>query len=1288
MQIPQNTIDKILSEVDIIKEIEEDVTLRQQGKNYVGVCPFHKDHSPSMFVSPSKGIFKCFVCNEGGNVISYRMKYSQMSFPEACRHLAKKNDIPIPEEELSDEDRLRIRTYEEVKTVLTNSNLLYQEELSKCASVIDYIMTERHISIDVAKVYGLGYSGKYGISAELRKMGYSETILAQAGIISKSERGMYDAYRDRVMFPFLDKLGQVVGFTGRDLTGKKEVPKYKNTAETVVFTKGKHIYGLFQAKDSIRAKDSAYIVEGQFDVIGLYNVGVHNVIGGSGTAFTDAQRRLLSGFTKNVIFVYDGDNAGVEAAARNIPLFIESGFSVRCVSLRGMEDVKDPADLSSKFGEETAIWLKNHERTYVEFLADAMLSKEDNERDTLNKSRMIMNIIAMDDHIIQEKYISQLSSFTSFDKETLLEEIKKMNVSKKVEDIAAGFNGLEFVKDYIDENKKEVYLTSSIKMYGQMLGEEKPYILYNGIPNAGQIQELGGIGQNFFVINPEMNFTETSESDDILMMKAMFKYGLNIIVEADDERTSFISYYVTYYGDIIQESNPTDEEKNEYICRCAEMISYCKQSIQTVNIPLWAQKLKLNKTILKEIIKPYNQDRKAESKKKYEVDKFNNDFLEYNTTSVPSYVLENDEYNECLENYKYYPILNRKGEPVAYMFKTENGGYKRVGDFYMEPLMHVYSKNKEENRRIIKINRAKRGGSIYLEWPSSVFVKLSSVKDMLIMEEHLNFENCTPVDYERIWANMSYGFTTCNELKVLGQQLEGCFCFANGIFHEVEGEWKFELSDELGLMRHGKQIFYSPSYSVVNAGMRYDKDPFEMDKRLSFVDTPVEKRTTFEHWASLMNEVYKINDNGKWAILYAILSAFRSEIYPIDRTFTALFLVGQTESGKTQIAISVRSLFMSPKTQNMNLNSASDAAFFSILEKYRDVPVIMEEYNDEEISAVKFQGLKSCIYDGDGKEKRKSASTNDIDSSAVNAPIVLLGQEAPQRDDGALANRVIMLQVDKKVSFSVHEQDIFNELKQYEKDGLSYILLDILKLRTMVRNKFASQYRKSKRDLENELVKRKKRSGSQNRIINTISFFTCMCLLVEEETDLKLPFTYKEFLEVAIDKISKQVDMITQSDKLGVFFSTIDSSIDTGNIVNGRDFRIESVTHIHLKDGKERLFDKPTRVIYMNMKSMYDKYIKNMDRSEKPIKQSTLQVNIESSPAFIGKVGGYRFSWTTAKDMSAEEAGRSGVGAINNMLVRVMEKQQRITSAVVLDYDHLKKVMDIDFERDIHNNNQ
>ncbi len=661
--------------------------------------------------------------------------------------------------------------------------------------------------------------------------------------------------------------------------------------------------------------------------------------------------------------------------------------------------------------------------------------------------------------------------------------------------------------------------------------------------------------------------------------------------------------------------------------------------------------------------------------------------MSVDTDRLPDYVEESEEYSRMLRRYGFYPLLNKDGIPVSYMFKVDHNSYRRVADFYIDPLFHVYSKNKEENRRVIRINRLYVNKPTYVEWPSSVFVKLTTLQEMLINEGAYNFEGGDAKDYARIWNCISYKFPKCTEIKVYGQQEENCFLFSNGIFHQVDTEWKFEYTDELGLMKHDDEIFYSPAFSKINVGVRKDNDKYEQDRWLVYTDTAQNKRISFSHWAELMDEVYKINDNGKWALLYAIMCAFRSDIHPINRHFTAIFFIGPTMSGKTQIAVSIRSLFIKPEAPSFNLNSGTDAAFFSILERFRDVPQIFEEYNDDMISDIKFQGLKQTCYDGEGKQKRKAATSNDIETSKVNAPAVILGQEAPQKDDNALSNRVVLCEVPKLDSINEdHAQQIFQELKDAEKAGLSYLLLDILRLRPIVRSKFAELQKQCSKELQNRVEAAGSRSGDQTRVINTVSMFLATCrMLTLYAPELKLPFTYDEFLQLAVDKIRKQVDMLVKTDKLAMFFNTIDYLIDKGAIKYGRDFKIERPGRLKLKGGIEKIMQPAdTAVLYMNLSNVHKMYVSAMSNGDKPLSLTTLEVNLNSHPAYIGQVSNTRFRWMEVKEIPVGNTivdPATGQNCTNMTMTRVMDKKEKMTSAVVLNYDTLSRMMGVDFER-------
>lgn len=1281
--IPQNIIDDILDKTSIIDVVSEDVTLRKQGVNYVGLCPFHSEKTPSFVVSPAKGICKCFSCGKGGNAIWYKMEHDNLNFPEAARELGKKCNVEVPSVELTDEQRQQQHLRESVMVTITAAQELFRKNLSATPEALSYL-EQRQIPKEIADLYGVGFAFDYSkLTQTLLAQGHTQDNIIAAGIgyFDENHGKLKDTFWQRILFPFFSKSGQVLGFTGRAVNDQSA--KYKNTADTILFNKGRNVFGLYQARQAIQQADLVYIVEGQFDVLSLAKVGVRNVVGGSGTAFTPEQRKLLHGVTANVVFIYDGDKAGLAAAEKNIPGFVGDEFRVRCICL---PDGKDPDDIAKALGDKTEEFLNKNTRSYVQFLAQLMYSQDDDDFKRLEKTRKILSSVAMErESVIRDKFLSQLLKPSGYDLDALRELLDETHVPETPAQFEPGFYGLELAADYIDPDNRELHLTNSFERFQKLIGEKSPYVFYYGVPSMSDIQQLAQLADRVVIHSPDIDCTPRRENSDTLMMKELFKFGLTVDVSSDARISGFIYFYVAYYGDLITESDPTPEEKNEYITRCAEMISYAKAAIQTVNLPNWSERLGLKVSSMKELLKPFTNERKSKMKMERERGDVYAELQDVDTDRVPAYVEENEEYSKMLRRYGFYPLLNREGVPVSYMFKTDQNSFRRVADFFIEPQFHIYSPNKEENRRVIRINRLYVNKPTYVEWPSSVFAKLSTLQEMLINEGAYNFENGDAKDYAKIWNCISYHFPKCLEMKVYGQQEEGCFVFANGIYHQVDGEWKFDFTDELGLMKHGDTIFYSPSFSKINTGVRKDTDKYEQDRWLVYTDTPTAKRISFARWAELMNEVYKINDNGKWALVYSILCAFRSEIYPLNRLFTALFFVGPTMSGKTQIAVSIRSLFIKPEAPSFNLNSGTDAAFFSVLERFRDVPQVFEEYNDEMISDQKFQGLKSVTYDGEGKQKRKSATSNDIETSKVNAPVVILGQEAPQKDDNALSNRVVLCEVPKRDSINEeYAQQIFQELKTAEKAGLSYLLLDVLAMRPLVQTHFPELLKQCSRELQTMVEAGGSRSGDQTRVINTVSIFLTMVkLMTLYAPHLPLPFTYEEFLDIAVEKIRRQVDMLVKTDKLAMFFNTIDYLIDKGSIKYGRDYKIERPTRLKLKGGVEKVMQpSDTAVLYMNLSNIHKMYAAAMANGDKPLTLTTLEVNLNSHPSFIGQVSNTRFRWMEVKEVPVGGVNPDPNAAPGNMtMTRVMERKEKMTSAVVLNYDILTKMMGIDFER-------
>ena len=409
-----------------------------------------------------------------------------------------------------------------------------------------------------------------------------------------------------------------------------------------------------------------------------------------------------------------------------------------------------------------------------------------------------------------------------------------------------------------------------------------------------------------------------------------------------------------------------------------------------------------------------------------------------------------------------------------------------------------------------------------------------------------------------------------------------------------------------------------------------------------------------------------------WALLFTILSTNRSTIFPIDRLFTALFFIGPTESGKSKIAESIRAPFMHGAPL-FNLNSGTDAAFFTSLERFRDIPVIYEEYNDYQISDIKFQGLKAAVYDNEGKQKRRDATSKDIDVSKVNCSPIILGQEGPERDDGALGNRVIQKHVPKNDNWTDDEVIMYKDLKDRERDGLSNIVLEIIRRKPIVSKHFAAYMRDAQKqvkiDIQNE-------GGSyQTRIINTVSIFIAIMRLWEDHVkELPLPFTFAEFYEDAKKQITRQSEEISSSNRLSVFFDTISMLYAQGHIISGREFNISTEERITIQLSKSETDEtnwngETKKVLFLIVNDIIQIYQKT--HSTESLKLNALRMYLKDHPAYIGQVKSHRFIYQVESWETDPATG------FNH---RVVKKAERNTSCIALDYKLIEE-MGIDLER-------
>ncbi len=434
--IDQPTIDRILDAANIVDVVSEFVTLRKRGINYVGLCPFHTDKTPSFYVSPAKNICKCFACGEGGTAVHFIMKHEQLNYFDALRYLAKKYNIEIQERELTEKEKQKKSDRESM--LIVNSwaqqyftTQLYEHVEGKTVGLRYF--AERGFREDTIRKFQLGYSldQRDALYKEAIKSGYKKEFLEKTGlVIAYDNGGVNDRFRGRVIFPVHTLSGKVVAFGGRVLKKDEKTAKYVNSPESEIYHKSNELYGIFFAKQAIVKADCCFLVEGYTDVISMHQAGIENVVASSGTALTQGQIRLIHRFTSNITVLYDGDAAGIKAALRGIDLLLEDGMNVKVVLL---PDGEDPDSFARKHNaSQFAEFIKQSETDFIRFKTRLLL--DDAGNDPIKRSSLITDIIRtvaiIPDNIARSIYIRECSSMMEIDEQVLLNEVNKIRLSK------------------------------------------------------------------------------------------------------------------------------------------------------------------------------------------------------------------------------------------------------------------------------------------------------------------------------------------------------------------------------------------------------------------------------------------------------------------------------------------------------------------------------------------------------------------------------------------------------------------------------------------------------------------------------------------------------------------------------------------------------------------------------------------------------------------------------------------------------------------------------------------
>lgn len=555
MYYSDDLIEEIRSRNDVVDVISSYVKLKKQGATYFGLCPFHNEKSPSFSVTPGKQMYYCFGCGEGGNVYSFIMKYENLTFVEAVKMLADRAGVALPEQENSEEERRKADLRTNLLEIHKKAAMYFHHQLKSEKGEIGLrYFRERGLDNETIVRFGLGYANKTGddLYRYIKTFGYSDELLKESGLFSFSEKGTYDKFWNRVMFPILDINNRVIGFGGR-VMGAGE-PKYLNSPETKIFEKSRNLYGMNFARMS--KKPYLLICEGYMDVIALHRAGFINAVAALGTAFTDRHAMLIKRYVKEVVLTFDSDGAGRKAALRAIPILKKAGIAMKVLD---MSPYKDPDEFIKNMGAEA--YQKRIDNAVNSFIFEIKMMMEQYDlNDPHGKSEfyngVAVKLLEFPDELERNVYIEAVSREFMIPQDSLSKMVKKLALSYKGEGISSAEMNQEAERDakkakkHLEDGVKQaqkLLLTSLIEnpsIYPKIQSyiSEKDFIdpLYHLVAKSlfGQFEQG--------TINPAQILNQFTEEDEHRQAAELFNTSLReeMSIQEKEKALSDVVYHV------------------------------------------------------------------------------------------------------------------------------------------------------------------------------------------------------------------------------------------------------------------------------------------------------------------------------------------------------------------------------------------------------------------------------------------------------------------------------------------------------------------------------------------------------------------------------------------------------------------------------------------------------------------------------------------------------------------------------------------------------------------------
>lgn len=1152
--------------------IGEYIGLTKIGANYKSCCPFHDDKTASFIVSPSKGIFKCFGCGKSGDSVGFVMESEKVSYPVALKIIAKKYNIEVPEKELSAEEYKAICEKEKAVELLKSQHSGFKASLGRNEKALDWLINDRVIKQTTIDEWGLGW--------------------CSAGF-----------FQERVIYPIHDITGVLCGFTGRTLIPDFQ-PKFKNSSESSLFNKSELLFGLSKAKMKINKTGKCYIVEGQHDVLSMFQIGFDNVVAPSGTAITLQHIRQIKRFARTIVMLLDGDKAGLEATIKNITPMLQEQVVLRIVQL---PDGADPDSfIRSKSNSEAKYYIESNEVDFIRFKTD-YFAKEIQSNPT-RKGELITeiteNISLIHDKNVRKVYIQECSEIFGIKDTELGKDIGRLREKMKLKNE----DGLFFAFDEAIEEiklKKTVHILSKYEdVIDFHLNDCRNYIGMNGaVLPKNEILKLKKVTHSVIFDETAVGFDKKTkdETATVKNLKRLISFGIDVRMRDEreteiDEETgeiseadyiNFTDWYLKEVGECLSAAD--DLFTNKALENIAELLSFLSESARMtkINNVVSAFKFKgiklvvgdfkkLLGTFLKKNVKAFEKDEEV---------------VEISGDNPMN--LNKQQFND-LNRYQHYFDKNA----IHHISKT--GHIAKISNFTILPIIHSNTSN-GHFKLFEMTNEFNLTVNISMDTKDLNDVKRFRCKveekgNFVFKGEQFELNNIK----ERLYSNTTYS----NEIEQLGWQSEGFWAWADGLT-TVDG--KFTKTDDNGLISFGERNYLIKPFSNLYAG---DKTAYLNEKKFLHKTSD----TTFKDWSERYFNVF--GDNAMLSICTLVTCFYSDAIFKIVHgELPMINYFGPKGTGKTQQADSLMAFFGEKQPVN-NLSKVTIYGLSQTLKSFHNAFCLIDEYkNSIDMKYIEF--LKS-IYNRQGKIQGNFAQQGTkTEHIPINQMVLICGQDLPTLDV-ALLERCICLTAYKN-DYTNEEVGKYKDLKDIEEKGFAHLTDDFLKYRQYVIDQFPEN-----NNIVQTLISKRCSDVSVRLQKNLTTILTSYYIL---RNTFDFPFTFDMVIEFGIKVITEQQKFIESSDDLKNFWSIFATLIEQDRIKEGRNYILHDVCEIRYIGSDDLVqYNKGMMCLFLRWDGLYPMYAEYSRRSNMvALGEKTIQFYLEKTKYYQGKIRSKKF---------------------------------------------------------------